>query len=179
MKLLLVTLALLFALASGSMGATAESSGFSVASDGSWACSLPTTDGKEYRVTVSGTYYFGWYEGRLADAAYYSNAASFAVPNPFPSTGGFQLGYDGNPTVGMPYSPSHSYTFTLRGTGSAFCFWINDSHYQDNVESLEVRIAEVDSFLPPVCPPVDHEVCVTVRHLADSLGIQPPEAMEG
>lgn len=117
-----------------------------VGSDGHPVCSLTVpASGKEMEVTVTGTYFYAYHEGRTADAAWRSEAQAWGQPEPLSPDveWGFLRVFTrnvGNPAAGLEYQSTHTYHFQLVGDGNRFCFVIADSFYPDNIGALTVTM---------------------------------------
>lgn len=97
--------------------------------------------GRLYEITVSGTIFIA--TGRLADAEYYQLSGSLDWNDVRPPDIGVQI--DGLDVAWGDFDPSHNYTISFLGTGSAITMSFLDitGGYSDNSGSLAVSISAV------------------------------------
>ncbi|MBU1092531.1 Ig-like domain-containing protein, partial [Patescibacteria group bacterium] len=126
-----------------------EVDSYGTGSTGTPINSVPLTAGKEYKVRVEGTYNAG--ANIIADAKYsyregYSTEWTDLVKG-YESYGPTLLDLHINdvaPDWGV-YSPDHTYSYTVIGTGAPLKFQIYDIAASNNVGKLKVSIYEVAS----------------------------------
>ena len=96
--------------------------------------------GREYAVTVSGTFRIGTNPTRhIADAEFF-NLGSVPL-SPIDTAG---VGIDGvDVEFGPAYNPAHVYTARIFGDGTTINVFFQDSAYGDNSGSLAVEISSV------------------------------------
>jgi hypothetical protein len=115
-----------------------ENNTYTVPANGSGVSSYTLRSGVNYRIVVSGVFYYNTGNSQQGDALYFSGAgADWTTPS---TEGAHGLAANGSRLTIQSYQSSHVYNFDVTGSGSALVFTILDNAYDDNAGSLSVRV---------------------------------------